>query len=444
METESAPPIASLLRKHLAAVTGEPTIVGTGFPRSDHANVQRALDHVLQGEGRTVELVGVDGSDGFRAPRLAQLFSARPRHGEPPAASGPVTWEQVPVELGVEAPCVALGVYLVAVEEERVVVLVALPESHEPFGQIRVEIASNMPDRAETWIRSIRNAARALSVYKGRAITVGVDRYRTALDLRFLALKAPTRDQLVLPERVINLIERHTVRFARARERLRGMGRHLRRGILLHGPPGTGKTLSATWIAAEMKDRTTFVVSGGALALISEVCALARLYEPSTVILEDVDLVAEERSRQPKGCNTVLFELLNEMDGVGDDADILFLLTTNRPDLLEPALAARPGRIDQAVEVPLPDDDCRRRLLALYGQGLDLRVDVDGLVARTRGTSAAFIRELLRRAALVAVDRDSDVVEQGDMDSALDEIIHLGGPLTKALLGASHDVDDED
>ena len=74
------------------------------------------------------------------------------------------------------------------------------------------------------------------------------------------------------------------------------------------------------------------------------------------VIVEDVDLIGEERSRN-NNCNTpVLFELLNQMDGLGDDADILFLLTTNRPEAIEPALASRPGRIDQAIEIPTPED----------------------------------------------------------------------------------------
>src|SRR5688572_12792394 len=65
------------------------------------------------------------------------------------------------------------------------------------------------------------------------------------------------------------------------------------------------------------------------------------------------------------GANALLFELLNQMDGLAEDADVLFVLTTNRPDVLEPALAARPGRIDQAIEIPLPDAECRRRLLEL-------------------------------------------------------------------------------
>src|ERR687888_1543779 len=97
---------------------------------------------------------------------------------------------------------------------------------------------------------------------------------------------------------------------------------------------------------------------------------MACLLQPATILLEDVDLIAEERTQQDSGCNVLLFELLNQMDGLADDADILFLLTTNRPDILEPALAARPGRIDEAVELPLPDADGRRALFDLYARGL--------------------------------------------------------------------------
>src|SRR3546814_16196143 len=110
------------------------------------------------------------------------------------------------------------------------------------------------------------------------------------------------------------------------------------------------------------------------------------------VVLEDVDLVAMERTMPGHGTNPLLFQLLNEMDGLAEDADIVFVLTTNRVDLLEPALAARPGRIDQAVEVKLPDADSRRRLLELYLRGVahDLEAP-DGraaAVARTEGVSA--------------------------------------------------------
>ena len=122
-----------------------------------------------------------------------------------------------------------------------------------------------------------------------------------------------------------------------------------------------------------------------------------------------MDLIGTQREHQEVGANALLFELLNQMDGLGEDADILFVLTTNRPDVLEPALAARPGRIDLAIEVPLPDADCRRRLFDLYARGLRLEVtDMDRLVARTAGVSGAFIRELLRKAAVLAAEEDGE------------------------------------
>ncbi len=96
------------------------------------------------------------------------------------------------------------------------------------------------------------------------------------------------------------------------------------------------------------------------------------------------------------------------MDGAAPDADLVFVLTTNRADLLEPALAARPGRVDVAIEVDLPDADARRRLLALYGRSLPMRLtdgETDEVIERTDGVTASFIKELLRRAMLESVHR---------------------------------------
>ena len=84
----------------------------------------------------------------------------------------------------------------------------------------------------------------------------------------------------------------------------------------------------------------------------------------------------------------MLFQLLNEMDGLAEDADVIFVLTTNRVQLLEGALAARPGRIDQAVEIRLPDAECRHRLVDRYLQGVSSQLGdgaLDELVARTDG-----------------------------------------------------------
>jgi len=164
---------------------------------------------------------------------------------------------------------------------------------------------------------------------------------------------------------------------------------------------------------------------------------VARLLAPSIVVIEDVDLIAEDRSTNKQA--VFLCELMDEMDGLGTKADCICLLTTNRPDVLEPALAARPGRVDQAIEFPLPDEASRRRLFALYGKHLDLQwVDLERWIDQTDGASPAFIAELLRKAALFAAERGESFpmkLRNTDVDHAIRELVLFGGDLTQNLLG---------
>jgi len=127
---------------------------------------------------------------------------------------------------------------------------------------------------------------------------------------------------------------------------------------------------------------------------------------------------------------------LNQLDGLADDADVLFVLTTNRPDILEPALAARPGRVDLVVEMPIPDAAGRGRLIELYARGMTLDgIDLDRLVERTDGASPAYIKELLRKAALfAALAGSADKVGQQHMDDAMTEL-EAGGELAKRIVG---------
>jgi ATP-dependent 26S proteasome regulatory subunit len=127
---------------------------------------------------------------------------------------------------------------------------------------------------------------------------------------------------------------------------------------------------------------------------------------------------------------------MNQMDGLAEDIDLLFILTTNRPDILEPALAARPGRIDLAVPLPVPDADARRKLLALYARGLELdKVELEDYVEPTDGASPAYIKELLRRAALIAtIETGRARVGDKHIRQAIDELAS-GGELAKRIVG---------
>ncbi|HXJ71964.1 MAG TPA: AAA family ATPase, partial [Candidatus Dormibacteraeota bacterium] len=141
---------------------------------------------------------------------------------------------------------------------------------------------------------------------------------------------------------------------------------------------------------------------------------------------------------------SLLNKLLNEMDGLREDAALLFVLTTNRPDQIEAALASRPGRIDQAIEFPLPDAEGRQKLVRLYSRGLRVPDSVMPLIVKkTDKASAAFIKELMRRAAQYQVNQtnqadstgSSPVLDAAHIESALDEMLFSGGSLNVKLLG---------
>ncbi|HTS24708.1 MAG TPA: ATP-binding protein [Bryobacteraceae bacterium] len=93
--------------------------------------------------------------------------------------------------------------------------------------------------------------------------------------------------------------------------------------------------------------------------MLGEYFTLARFLQPSIMVIEDVDLIAPERTHMHGPYEETL---LNKIDGLREDAEVLFILTTNRPDQIEPALVSRPGRIDQAIEFPLPDEEGRSKL----------------------------------------------------------------------------------
>jgi SpoVK/Ycf46/Vps4 family AAA+-type ATPase len=244
---------------------------------------------------------------------------------------------------------------------------------------------------------------------------------------------------VVLPERVLSRIERHALGVATHRAALLEAGQHLKRGLLLYGPPGTGKTHTARYLIGRLTGYTRLMMTGRSLHAIGSAAELARDLQPAAIVLEDVDLVAEDRSFG-FGSNPVLFELLDAMDGAAGDADLLFLLTTNRADLLERALADRPGRVDVAVEIGLPDAEARRRLFDLYARHVPLRLteaEIDEVVERTAGVTASFLKELLRRAVLESLQEDTplDTVTAAQTGRALDDLLDSNQQVTRSLLG---------
>jgi ATP-dependent 26S proteasome regulatory subunit len=199
---------------------------------------------------------------------------------------------------------------------------------------------------------------------------------------------------------------------------------------------GTGKTHTVRYLLSNLPELTVVLLAGPAIAFVGEAAKMARALQPALVVLEDCDLVADSREIH-HGPQPLLFTVLETLDGLGDDADVAFLLTTNRINVLEPALVQRPGRVDLAVEIPPPDEEARRRLMRLYARDLPFTpAALDRAAERAVGVTASFAKELLRRSVLIAAEAGHDPADD-DLTAALDEMLSQAESITRSLLGTT-------
>ncbi len=209
--------------------------------------------------------------------------------------------------------------------------------------------------------------------------------------------------------------------------------------MLLYGPPGTGKTHTVRHLIGAVPGTTVVLLTGTQMRFVSSAAQIARAHQPAIVVLEDCDLIAEDREHGHfgGGPSPLLFTLLDAMDGLDADADVVFLLTTNRAEALERALAQRPGRVDLAVEIPLPDEAARRELIALYAAEVGFStVAIEEAALAAAGTTASYAKELVRRAVLIAA-MDGREPADADLAAATAQLQADGASLTRALLGSA-------
>jgi hypothetical protein len=423
-------PISAAIQEHLGSDGRDLPIYGEELPSFELANLQLGLDAALARTGFSARVLGVAGQGRrFSDVSLGDLLTAS--H----FTVGPPEYVNAPVGPKQTLPCLAWAVLLVTSPDGPLCVFVRRGEEHGPVRGLVVQAVASAPDAAPRFLTDLRALMDEHDVFRGQVITVEADRFG-GQSVIFLERPDMDESELVLPDGLLERVERHVVGPTRHRDALLARERHLSRGLLLWGPPGTGKTHTVRYLTGRLTGATVIILSGASLGAIGIFGSLARRLAPAVVVLEDVDLIAQERTFGPHGSSPALFELMNVMSGLAEDSDVAFVLTTNRPDSLEPALAARPGRVDLALEIPLPDQLARKALLELYGRGLDLELaNVDEVIARTAGATASFFRELLRKATLAAIEAGHDRVSDADFSRALDELLDETSALTRVLLG---------
>lgn len=408
------------------------------FPGHMRVDVQAAVDRLF---GKAIRLLGLNEEQRYETLSISRLL----KEGRYATAIAPLQYSDV--DIGEKSPvkCLDNGLWLCEQDGLRHAVLLCAHREYSREPGIRIEILVPSGSAGAALVQQcfgeLEEAVQAARTYRGKILSLDADSdYRgRSRGITVHRLPPVARDEVILPEQTLRLLDRNVLTFVNTRDQLRRLGQSTRKGILLYGPPGTGKTHTIRYLATHLPGHTTLIITAEQIGLLGAYMSLARLLQPSMVVIEDVDLIARDRDDMGPCEESMLNKLLNEMDGLKEDADILFVLTTNRPEDLEGALAGRPGRIDQAIEVPLPDETGRGKLVRLYGNGLPIGEAVVAEAARrSDGTSCAFIKELMRRLAQASLARDGGKsIISADIDEALDDMLFSGGRLNAQLLGGA-------
>ena len=231
--------------------------------------------------------------------------------------------------------------------------------------------------------------------------------------------------------------------YLRSPKKFTDMGAHIPKGILMVGPPGTGKTLLAKAVAGEANvpffsisgsDFVEMFVGTGA-SRVRDMFKTAQKSAPCIIFIDEIDAVGRQRGAGMGGGNDereqTLNQLLVEMDGMTDNAGIVVIAATNRPDVLDPALL-RNGRFDRRVTVSLPDIKGREAILQVHARNKKLASDVSlaNLAKRTPGFSGADLANVLNEGAILAVRKNESKVTMTDLDEAIDRV--MMGPAKKS------------
>ena len=416
-----------------------------GQPADDLPVVQETIDAhrvvdvdlaVAEIAGRDTEsrLLGIGGGDQRHHSSLSDLMAqaewGRFRQGQVDRlnlATGPDT----------DRAAVAFGLHVFTYDGTPVAVLQRT--GNPQYGsQPRLELLTPTPEVATALLTEVRELALERSVLRGQVVTFAGNPYEHSLSgITFVRRPDLPADRVILPEGTLDQVRAHVVGLAEHREQLQSKGQHLKRGVLLYGPPGTGKTHTVRHLIGAVPGTTVVILTGTQMGFVSSAAQIARAHQPAIVVLEDCDLIAEDREHFGGGSSPLLFTLLDAMDGLDADADVVFLLTTNRAEALERALAQRPGRVDLAVEIPLPDEPARQALIALYAAQVDFSTAaVEEAAAAAAGTTASYAKELVRRAVLIAA-MDGREPADDDLAAATAQLQADGASLTRALLGSA-------
>ncbi len=235
------------------------------------------------------------------------------------------------------------------------------------------------------------------------------------------------------------------IKFLKNPKKFQKLGGKLPKGVLLYGAPGTGKTLLAKAVAGEAgvaffsASASEFVEMfvGVGAARVRDLFDQAKKNSPAIIFIDELDAVGRRRFAGIGGGHDereqTLNQLLIELDGFESKQGIILMASTNRPDVLDPALV-RPGRFDRHVAVPAPDLKGREEILKVHAKKVKLspQVNLHTVAKGTPGFVGADLANVINEAAILAARADKEAVDNADMDEAVERVI--AGPQKKSRI----------
>lgn len=429
-----------LLDWHLGKLSADKFVkTSRSYPGRVRADLQLAIDKLFT--SKAIRSIGIKQQYGYEQIDLTSLWKkGRGAHG-----IAPLSYEELDIGEINPIKCQLNGLWLLEEDGVRYAVVLSRDNDYAGGFSISLEVSGQQGEGIANITRKIFDEIEAsinlAHSYRGKVLSLEKPpSYGGKSEgITVHKMQPVNQDQVILPKKTLEELDRVIIRFCQNRKHLRKLGLGTKRGVMFHGDPGTGKTHTIRYIASKLVGHTTFLITAEQIALLPEYFALARLMQPVIFVIEDADLLAKSRNVMHSPNEEILLNhLLNEMDGLKEEADILFVLSTNKPEILEEALIARPGRIDQLIEFPKPDIDCRIRLIDLYKGKLKIIQKLkEDIANRTDGVSASFIKELMRRLAQYAIERNGDGnINDLDVKQALDEMLFSNNQLNSTILGA--------
>jgi len=290
--------------------------------------------------------------------------------------------------------------YLQLPSSEKLVLRTDFAAYHSPLPLIDVHVEKKRIRLAQSFFSELRELVSGIrhQIFSGSGCFMSIDE---KIGWEDIVLKAGIKETILY----------NTSGLVSKKDLFNEKGIPLKRGLLFYGPPGNGKTMAGKILAREVDANFVWVTPKDLTDVpsrdIANIYSLARLLAPAIIFFEDIDLIGGE-DRFGRSFRTILGELLNQLDGFESNHGIITIATTNNIEILDKALANRPGRFDIRIEFPNPDYQLGLTVLKQYIQNHPVASDLNlaWLARKSEGFSCAHLKEIITHALILGMEKD--------------------------------------